>query len=260
MVVVDKPWGRRLVICCDGTWQSSVSRRENFPSNVTRLCRMISRVGKDQDDPSKKWHQIVYYDSGIGTGNLTSHERRRQGGTGAGLSENVIEAYNFIVMNYEAGDEIFSFGFSRGAYTARAVAGLVSDIGVIEPVDMQFFPEIYRAYMSNGQGKLFSGNPAWVEFVEGKRSKKGEEMLKSGLPISKSDTRAQAEAWEVHPHGELAVTKDSRRVKVVGVWDTVGSLGIPDVVGLDFASKRTRYGFHNVKLTERKLLSFRRCG
>jgi uncharacterized protein (DUF2235 family) len=249
---VDIPWGRRLIICCDGTWQSSVSRRDNFPSNVTRLCRMVSRVGVDQDDPSKNWHQIVYYDSGIGTGNLSLNERRRQGGTGAGLSENVIEAYNFIVMNYEAGDEIFCFGFSRGAYTARAVAGLVSDIGVIEPVDMQFFPEIYRAYMMSGQGKLFSGNSAWTDFVEGRRSKKGEEMLKKGIRIGKADTKTQAEAWDMQPHGELVIAKDSRKVKVVGVWDTVGSLGIPDVAGLDFASKRTRYGFHNVKLTERK--------
>jgi uncharacterized protein (DUF2235 family) len=61
-MIDDKPWGRRLIICCDGTWQSSVSSTENMPSNVTRLCRMISRVGLDEEDPSKKWHQIVYYD------------------------------------------------------------------------------------------------------------------------------------------------------------------------------------------------------
>lgn len=70
-----------------------------MPSNVTKLCRLIARIGTDKNDPTKKFHQLVYYDSGIGTGNLSLSERRRQGGIGAGLTENVIEAYNFIVLN-----------------------------------------------------------------------------------------------------------------------------------------------------------------
>ena len=102
----DTPWGRRLVICCDGTWQSSVSSKDNVASNVTRLCRVIARVGTDQHDQSKRWHQLVYYDSGIGTGELSASDADWQGGTGAGLAENVIEAYNFIVLNYAPGDEL----------------------------------------------------------------------------------------------------------------------------------------------------------
>jgi hypothetical protein len=121
----DKPYPRRIVICCDGTWQSSVSGDDNMPSNVTRLCRVIARMGEDKKT-GQRFHQLVYYDSGVGTGNLSTTEKKRQGGVGAGLAENVIEAYNFIVMNYQEGDEIFCFGFSRGAYTARAVAGLVT--------------------------------------------------------------------------------------------------------------------------------------
>jgi uncharacterized protein (DUF2235 family) len=212
------------------------------------LLRQVSKLKR------LRFTQLTLVDSGIGTGNLSMHERSRQGGTGAGLSENVIEAYNFIVMNYSAGDEIFCFGFSRGAYTARAVAGLVSDIGVIEPIDMQSFPEVYRAYRTNSRGALFSSHPVWVEFVKGKLSKKGQEMLRHGQQIGRTNMKAHAEAWEVPPHGELAIIPDSRKVKVVGVWDTVGSLGIPDMAGLDFAAKRTQYGFHNVKLTERELI------
>ncbi|CAO2657027.1 Nn.00g058300.m01.CDS01 [Neocucurbitaria sp. VM-36] len=248
----DTAWGRRLVICCDGTWQSSVSSKENVPSNITKLCRLIARIGEDKNDSSKKFHQIVYYDSGIGTGNLSTSEAKRQGGTGAGLAENVIEAYNFIVQNYESGDEIFCFGFSRGAYTARAVAGLVSDIGVIRPIDMQFFPDLYRLYMTNDEGIEFRKTKAWSWFTDGKLSKKGEEMKKKGKDVNKiglSDLKDLAEAWEIRPHHEIALP-DSRKVKVVGVFDTVGSLGIPDVVGLDLAWGRTKYGFHNVKLTE----------
>ena len=248
----DKPWGRRLVICCDGTWQSSVSSKENVPSNITKLCRLIAHIGSDQNDPSKRFHQIVYYDSGVGTGDLSKSEQRRQGGTGAGLAENVIEAYNFIVMNYEPGDEIFCFGFSRGAYTARAVAGLVSDIGVIKPIHMQFFPDLYRTYMTNDEGVEFRKTQAWKHFVEGKLSKKGEELRAKRIEFDKTDLQQLAEAWEIRPHGELAVSPESRKVKVVGVFDTVGSLGIPDVLGISLAWKRTKYGFHNVKLTERE--------
>jgi len=134
----DSPWPRRIVVCCDGTWQSSVTSEDNIPSNVTKLARHIKRIGTD--NKGKNYHQLVYYDSGVGTGSLSGLEKTRQGGIGDGLAENVIEAYNFIVLNYQPGDEIFCFGFSRGAYTARAVAGLVGDIGVLEPADMQFSP------------------------------------------------------------------------------------------------------------------------
>ena len=252
----DRAWGRRLVICCDGTWQSSVSSKENVPSNITKLCRLIARFGQDQQDPPRKFHQIVYYDGGIGTGNLSASEAKRQGGTGAGLAENVIEAYNFIVQNWEPGDEIFCFGFSRGAYTARAVAGLVGDIGVIQPTDMQFFPDLYRLYMTNDEGVEFRKTQAWRWFVDGKLSKQGEVLQKKGMDVDRidlEDLKRLAEVWEIRPHGELALP-DSRKVKVVGVFDTVGSLGIPDVAGLDLAQGRTKYGFHNVKLTERKVI------
>lgn len=256
---LDQPWARRLVVCCDGTWQSSVTTKENAPSNITKLCRLIARVGHDKDKVSKKFHQIVYYDSGIGTGALSSSEASRQGGTGAGLAENVIEAYNFIVQNFEEGDEIFCFGFSRGAYTARAVAGLVGDIGVIRPTDMQFFPELYRLYMTNDEGDDFRKTKYWSWFVDGKLSKIGEERKAQGFRVesvahhdgswTEVELQQMAEVWEIRPHKHLALP-NSQKVKVVGVFDTVGSLGIPDMMGLNLATKRTQYGFHNVRLTE----------
>jgi uncharacterized protein (DUF2235 family) len=241
------PWGRRLIICCDGTWQSSVSSKDNVPSNVTRLCRVIARIGTDRLDPQKRWHQVVYYDSGVGTGNLSGSEARRQGGTGAGLAENVIEAYNFIVLNYEPGDEIFCFGFSRGAYTARAVAGLVTDIGVLKPTDMQLFPAIYRAYMSNDEMLPFRKTQAWKEFVDGKLTRKGQDLSKNG---SIEGLKDRVQSFEISPHKGLIAAEASRKVKVVGVWDTVGSLGVPDVAWFDNEKYRTKYGFHNVKLNE----------
>lgn len=245
MTDADKPWGRRLIICCDGTWQSSVSDKENVPSNVTKLCRLIKRFSDKKTDKERKWHQLVYYDSGIGTGNLSGIESARQGGTGAGLQENVIEAYNFIVLNYQEGDEIFCFGFSRGAYTARAVAGLVADIGVLKPLEMQFFPRIYRAYMKYGtqhgkDTKNVNGQKQGKVANNGKGFRDSEEwttLVKAGTFI---DNQPPTEA--------------SRKIKVVGVWDTVGSLGVPDIAGADLGDLRKKFGFHNVKLSKRGFL------
>jgi uncharacterized protein (DUF2235 family) len=251
MAAVDEAWGRRLIVCCDGTWQSSVTEKENIPSNVTKLARLIKRIGDDRNVKGKKWHQIVYYDGGVGTGNVSKTEGIRQGGTGAGLAENIIEAYNFIVLNWQPGDEIFCFGFSRGAYTARAVAGLVTDIGVIQPNDMQYFPEVYRAYMSNSKGESFRKSTPWTDFVNGVLSPEGEKRKAEGTRFpNHHDVAGQAKMWNIPPHGELAVSDDSRKIKVIGVWDTVGSLGVPDIAGVSNSKLRAKYGFHNVQLSE----------
>ncbi len=247
MTDADQPWGRRLIICCDGTWQTSVSEKENIPSNVTKLCRLIKRYSEKKTDESRNWHQLVYYDSGIGTGNLSGIEAARQGGTGAGLMENVIEAYNFIVLNYQEGDEIFCFGFSRGAFTARAVSGLVADIGVIKPLEMQFFPRIYRAYMRYGSEQT-------------KDPKSGRDVGTQAAADAKAGKGfRESEAWKkLIKDGKTFVdqppTEASRQVKVVGVWDTVGSLGMPDLAGQDLGGMRKKYGFHNVKLSRRRFI------
>jgi hypothetical protein len=117
---------------------------------------------------------------------------------------------------------------------------------------MQFFPELYRTYMTNDEGVEFRETAAWKWFTKGKLSKQGEEWTAKGMKFDPTNMQQLAEWWEIRPHGELAVSPESRKVKVVGVFDTVGSLGVPDVMGLSFASTRTKHGFHNVKLTERE--------
>ncbi|KAF5553007.1 hypothetical protein FNAPI_6925 [Fusarium napiforme] len=232
---------KRIIICCDGTWQSSVSGLKNIPSNVTRLARSIARSGKDKDE--KVWQQVVYYDAGIGTGDLGQAEANRQGGAGIGFVGNVIEAYNFIVLNYNIGDEIFCFGFSRGAYTARAVAGLVTDIGIVCPKDLQDFPDLYALYQKNPDGFHFRKSQAYMEWVNGVPSKK---EANGGSQIQSQ--------WDSPPHHDAP--ESSRFVKVVGVFDTVGSLGIPDLpwtrFNLKFLEKAVGIadpGFHNIHLS-----------
>ncbi|KAI8625509.1 hypothetical protein F5Y19DRAFT_450302 [Xylariaceae sp. FL1651] len=235
---------KRLVICCDGTWQSSVSGLKNIPSNVTRLARSIARSGKD--NRGQVWQQIVYYDAGIGAGELSDSEKNRQGGLGIGFVSNVIEAYNFIVLNYQPGDQIFCFGFSRGAYTARAVAGLVNDIGVISPRAMQDFPDLYALYQKHNDSFSFRKSTAYREWVHGVLAAQQPPKVKSGYQ--------EPPVFEKPPHGDAPEL--SRVVEVVGVFDTVGSLGIPD---LSWTSGNLKFlenivgipqaGFHNVALS-----------
>ncbi|KXJ86061.1 hypothetical protein Micbo1qcDRAFT_219905 [Microdochium bolleyi] len=237
---------KRLIICCDGTWQSSVTIKKNVPSNVTRLARSIAREGVDKDDADTVWEQVVYYDAGIGTGEISKSEQNRQGGIGSGFVSNVIEAYNFLVLNWREGDKVYCFGFSRGAYTARAVAGLVNDIGIISPRDMQDFPELFSAY-SAYTGKDphgFRRTRAYRDWQAGVRS------------ATRKDPETKLQLWDRIPHA--LVPENSRVVEVVGVFDTVGSLGVPDSPFFSVDAALTvvnawwggeKPGFHNVNLS-----------
>ena len=234
---------KRLIVCCDGTWQSSVTGLKNIPSNVTRLARSLAHSGRDGD---KIWQQIVHYDAGIGTGDLSKSEKDRQGGFGIGFVGNVIEVYNFLVLNYSPGDQIFCFGFSRGAYTARAVAGLVNDIGIISPRDMQDFPDLYALYQKNEDSQGFRKSVAYREWVYG--------VLSDDQPPTVQGGFQEPPRYSKPPH--RPALESSRVVQVVGVFDTVGSLGIPDLTwtqwNLKFLEKFAgipNVGFHNVALS-----------
>ena len=118
---------RNIVVCCDGT-DNEVATDS---TNVLRLFRMLER---DQ-------RQVAYYDGGVGT--LVDpaaisvarkfFSRRLDAAIGLRVRENVIAAYRFLVQNYQPGDQIYLFGFSRGAYTVRAVAGLIHFLGLLRP-------------------------------------------------------------------------------------------------------------------------------
>lgn len=107
------------------------------PSNVTRLTRAIRSRSDDGIV------QIVYYQAGIGSIG-TKGNQIIEGLTGDGLAEHVREAYSFIANNWEPGDEIFLIGFSRGAFTARAVGGLIAGIGLLTREGLSSFLVVYK--------------------------------------------------------------------------------------------------------------------
>src|SRR5258708_37072782 len=99
---------------------------------------MIGRAIKPIDGRSSPaTPQIVYYHSGVGTSDAV--DRVMGGAVGLGLSRNVRDAYAFLAANYCEGDEIFLFGFSRGAYTESSVAGMIGSVGLITNVNMDDF-------------------------------------------------------------------------------------------------------------------------
>ena len=108
-----------------------------IPSNVTRLSRAIKA------ESAEGVPQVVFYQPGVGSmGSIFA--RVIGGATGEGLAENIREAYNFIANNYHRGDEIFLIGFSRGAFTARTVAGFIDCIGLLTKEGLPYLPEIFE--------------------------------------------------------------------------------------------------------------------
>lgn len=148
------------------------------------------------------------------------------GGLGIGLLENIVEAYNFIVNNYNPGDDLCFFGFSRGAYTVRATATLICEIGIVKPTFMADFVRLYALYNQkncNARASQFRYDEAWLKFIEGKN---------------------------------YAIVKpEDVVIKVIGVWDSVGALGIPDmghIVNVDMSMFRKKHEFIGVDIDERR--------
>ncbi len=124
---------KRLVVCCDGTWQDLESP---YPSNVVKLTQGIKPVASDGTP------QIVFYDAGIGT-----ESQKLSGGTaGVGIDRNIEDGYRFLCLNYTPGDEIYLFGFSRGAYTVRSLAGMIHCSGLVKRPYVTNAAEAYELY------------------------------------------------------------------------------------------------------------------
>lgn len=132
---------KRLVICCDGTWNTAdmeIAGRP-CPSNIAKIALSVAA------EDSAGVEQRVRYQVGVGT---TRWERVRGGAFGFGLSRNVIDVYRFLVDNYDHGDELYFFGFSRGAHTARSLAGLVRNSGVLRRENASRVQEAWNLYRS----------------------------------------------------------------------------------------------------------------
>lgn len=131
---------KNIVVCCDGT----ENQIDGDATNVLRLWAALPRT------PS----QLTFYDPGVGTmghhRSLTKGrkflQRKLDSAIGLGLRDNVLDAYTFLMRHFEDGDRVFMFGFSRGAYTARAVAGAVHQFGLLHPEHENLAPYLWKSY------------------------------------------------------------------------------------------------------------------
>jgi uncharacterized protein (DUF2235 family) len=193
----------RLIILLDGTWQTDKGTQP--PTNVVRLRDLILPKNNPREP---EFTQHIYYDSGVGTGGSTTR-RSWAGATGHGLEDIVRGAYRQICHRYQPGMEIYVFGFSRGAFSARSLVGYINASGLLK-----------AEHCSASKEKK-----AWDFYRMPRRYRIPAEKLKMN-----------EYCWPETP-----------RIKCLGVFDTVGARGIP--LSLMRRRNAERYGFHDTTLS-----------
>ena len=200
---------KRLVVCCDGTWNvpDHIDRGQIRPSNVVHIALATKRAAPDGTP------QLVFYDKGVGT---DWWDHLSGGAFGVGLSDKVKDAYCCVAEHYEPGDDIFLFGFSRGAYTARSTAGLIRNIGVLKRQNLGRLNEGYDLYR-------------------------------------RRDEASDPSEFESQLFRKMYACEDITPITLIGVFDTVGALGIP--VGIPWLPVslvqqiNEHWAFHDLRLS-----------
>jgi len=195
---------KRLIVCSDGTWNKLNTQ---CPTNVVRLAQAVKRTASDGVP------QIVFYEEGIG---VDSH-KIVGGVTGLGIDKNIQDAYRFLSFNYDQGDEIYLFGFSRGAYTVRSLAGMIYCSGLLSRRYVTKASEAYELYRDRG--------------------------------IKPNDDKAKNFRKDYGKDNGESVP-----ITLLGCFDTVGALGIPILPVLRLFEEpfklKKRYKFHDTTLNK----------
>ncbi|MEM9795754.1 MAG: DUF2235 domain-containing protein [Pseudomonadota bacterium] len=253
---------KRIVILCDGTWNSSDTVDATNVRELTRVIVAQTRTPKMREidgvvEPIldaagapalQDVAQVPIYIEGVGTGRRgvtrtgRLSDRLLGGAFGWGLMENVVEAYRNLVFLWESGDEVYIFGYSRGAFTARSLAGFIRYTGLLSRSDLHLLPKAVDRYSDTffGSGEARQAKNLWW------RAKYSSETL-----VDPEDIK-RLEAMPADPEAQEALAKLSRapefKVDYMGVWDTVGAMGIPGhVTGAPLVNRR--HQFHDTNLS-----------
>lgn len=228
---------RRLILFLDGTWNEDTE--DHAATNIVYLRerlfwglqeRLRANCHADHKEFEKLkdfktrgisglvfdgFEYLVYYDRGVGTGPLL--DPIKGGVFGDGLDEKIREAYRFLSSWYRPGDEIFIFGFSRGAYTARSLAGYLETVGLLrcEHCTTEIEARAWKYYRTS-PGDRLSGEWSWFQ-----------------KPV------APGADPPVHDRSYM-------RIRALAVFDTVGALGVP-IQGFRRVN-RSKYEFHDTEL------------
>jgi uncharacterized protein (DUF2235 family) len=200
---------QRLILFFDGTW--------NTPENNTNVWRLNLMLADTSPDGVL---QRKFYDPGVGT---HWYDRLSGGAFGAGLSDNIRSGYCWLMENYDPGDEIYLFGFSRGAFTARSIAGVIARCGLLKSDAPMSYVQLYERYQKG-------------------------DTVRPIYRLKYLQSRGET-SFDFEERLLLDYSYYQRNfIKMVGVWDTVGSIGLPfgDIPGI---SRRT-LRFHNTNLSK----------
>lgn len=257
---------RQIIVCCDGTNNTLTGGVHD-----TNVLKLIGHLAPDAKN------QVLYYDPGVGSPdqmppigfwNEINRKRERIAGMadGKGVYENIGEAYSFLVENFEPGDQIYIFGFSRGAFTARCVAGMVHLFGIVRNDCKPLILTLIRVYFST-PGKPGTGS-GWGN-RRARRAEKckqinqqlaaatqiigtppSEELVLNYLTNKKERGSTRDEVADqvreqfTSAHGKTAA------VHFIGVWDTVESVGVPLLSTRSITSTgdtRNKDGFRHIR-------------
>jgi uncharacterized protein (DUF2235 family) len=238
---------RQIVLCLDGTSNTLTGRQRD--TNVLRLFEHLARA----QDPQ----QLLYYDPGVGspdalptTGLLDWWSRKweRVAGLayGRGIYDNVAQAYAFLMRHWRPGDQVFVFGFSRGAFTARCVAGMVNLFGILKPEHESLLDTLMRVYFAPVGGQ-----------VQLEVRQRGAKAL-LGLEREANNARTRDEIAQQVRQSFASAQGREAWVHFVGVWDTVASVGLPGLSvrissSATVSGKRVRHVRHALSLDEHRL-------
>ncbi|MBV8131418.1 MAG: DUF2235 domain-containing protein [Alphaproteobacteria bacterium] len=195
----------RLVVCFDGTWNRPDKNSDLAARVETNVCRFYEAIPSGKlpgGDVQKKW-----YDTGVGT---NWYDQITGGSCGIGIDQKIRKGYQWLTENYPDADpsdtEIFILGFSRGAYTARSLVGMIRNCGLLLPENAHRVGDAYALYRQRDES---------------------------------ADTN-QAQVFRDRYSREI-------KIKFLGVWDTVGALGIP-LHALHWLNAK-EYAFHDTELS-----------
>jgi len=248
---------KNIVFCADGTWGSpgQDSNHDHIP-DLTNVCKLfllldgeLSAASLKAADEQEKVlsigdtvHQVAKYLHGVGD-SRNPMVKMIGGAFGAGVIARIVRGYTFISRNYQPGDRIFIVGFSRGAYTARALAGFIAKQGLLAPALTQDKELAYR-----------KGAEAWYRY----RKSALQRDIFARLAELAADLPAFLSSKTLKDSDFVAVDA----IAAVGVWDTVGAMGIPSFAGdrrMDAfrftdtkLNEKVAWGFHAVSLDEQR--------
>ncbi len=227
---------KRFVICFDGTWQML---RQPKPTNIAIIARSVAHTNTTED--GREIPQVVLYSQGVGTNTdalgkdgfmdgLTEGLNKLLGGVfGEGLENNIVDTYLRLAFNYEAGDEIYVFGFSRGAFCARSFAGLINSAGIVSRQHADKAWDAFRLYRNRP-------GPKATQFQKDDydKARRGFRLL-YGKGVRAAD-------------GTRIKSDEPPTITYLGIFDTVGQRGMPSALGGFARTLNKSFGFHDMKI------------